>query len=193
MPRVREFDPDVALEKAIKLFWRKGYAETSMRDLVEFTGVAHAGLYSAFGSKRNVFKAALAHYRDTTMTQFLQPLESSTSGRAEVEGFFDGILQLIGGGHFENGCFMVNTGIEFGDEAGDILTLVADHMERMVMAFRAALGRAKARGEVPDSLDPETTAEFLVSVFNGIAVFARARSPFSRIEHSVQVALKELG
>ena len=52
MPRVREFDPDVALEKAIQLFWHKGYAETSMRDLVAHTGVAHAGLYSAFGSKR---------------------------------------------------------------------------------------------------------------------------------------------
>ena len=52
MARVREFDPKEALAKALDLFWRKGYAETTMRDVVAYTGVAHAGLYSAFGSKQ---------------------------------------------------------------------------------------------------------------------------------------------
>lgn len=192
MPRVREFDPGKALEKAIELFWRKGYAETSMRDLVAHTGVAHAGLYSAFGGKRELFRAALQYYTESTMTQLLSDLETSDSSRADVEQFFEFMLHIIEAGDFQNGCFMVNTAIEFGDEAGDILAIVNAHMERMVSAIQGALERARERDEVRADLDPTATAEFLVSIFNGTAVFARARQPFARIERTVRIALKEL-
>ena len=122
--RIREFDPDQALEKALALFWRNGYAETTMRDVVAYTGVAHAGLYSAFGSKRALFKTALVHHRNTTMAWLLRDLESPDSGRAEVEQFFETVLHIIKTGDFENGCFMLNTGIAFGGKADDIMATV---------------------------------------------------------------------
>ena len=56
MPRTREFDPDQALEQALGLFWQRGYADTSMEDLVEVTGVSRYGLYGAFGNKRELFE-----------------------------------------------------------------------------------------------------------------------------------------
>ena len=192
MARIREFDPDEALEKALALFWRNGYAETTMRDLVAYTGVAHAGLYSAFGSKRALFKTALVHHRNTTMAWLLRDLESPDSGRAEVEQFFETVLHIIKTGDFENGCFMLNTGIAFGGKADDIMASVHAHLEQMVHAFQGALERARDRGAVRADLDPQATAEFLVSVFNGTAAFARARSPYHRIERSMRTALKEL-
>ena len=192
MARIREFDPDEALEKALELFWRNGYAETTMRDVVAYTGVAHAGLYSAFGSKHELFKAALIHHRNTTMAWLLRDLETLDSGRAEVEQFFETLLHIIKTGDFDNGCFMLNTGIAFGGKDDDIMTNVNAHLEQMVQAFEGALERARERGDVRADLDPRATAEFLVSVFNGTAAFARARSPYDRIERSVRTALKEL-
>lgn len=62
MTRTREFDVNETLDRAMHLFWKKGYVETSVRDLVEYTGVAHAGLYSAFGDKEGLFKAAVRKY-----------------------------------------------------------------------------------------------------------------------------------
>ena len=192
MARVREFDPEEALENALALFWRKGYAETTMRDLVAYTGVAHAGLYSAFGSKHALFKAALLHHRNTTMTWLLRDLEAPEAGREAVEQFFETLLAIIKSGDFENGCFMLNTALAFGGEDEDIMANVHAHLEQMVQAFRGALARARERGEVRADLDAEATAEFLVSVFNGTAAFARARAPYDRIERSVCTALKEL-
>ena len=192
MPRVREFDPEQALEKAIELFWHKGYAETSTRDLVAYTGVAHAGLYSAFGSKRKIFRAALVQYRDRIKTQLLNQAQKIPSGRMLIEQFFETMLEAVRTGNYQDGCFMVNTGIEFGDEAGDILDIVNEHMNGLIEIFEDALTRAKSQDEVRTDLDPKATAEFLVTVFNGMAVFARSHSPYARIERSIRLALKEL-
>ena len=192
MARVREFDPEEALEKALALFWRKGYAETTMRDVVASTGVAHAGLYSAFGSKQALFKTALLHHRKTTMAWLLRDFESPDTGRAAVEQFFETLLDIIKKGDFENGCFMLNTAIAFGGGDDEVMANVHAHLDQMVHAFQEALERARERGEVRADLDPQATAEFLVSVFNGTAAFARARASYDRIERSVRTALKEL-
>jgi TetR/AcrR family transcriptional repressor of nem operon len=192
MARVREFEPEEAVERAMRLFWHKGYAETSVRDLVDYTSVAHAGLYSAFGGKRALFRAALQHYFDTVLTQLLKGLESPNAGRAEVEQLFEMLLGELKAGGWQNGCLMCNTAVEFGDEPGDIQSSVNKNIERMVKAFQGALERARVNGEVRPELDPRATAEFLVSVFVGSAVLVRAKSPHSSIERGVRVALKEL-
>lgn len=59
LTRIREFDVNDTMDKAMHLFWQKGYVETSVRDLVKYTGVAHAGLYSAFGDKKVSLKLLL--------------------------------------------------------------------------------------------------------------------------------------
>lgn len=195
MPRTREFDPQKTLEKAMQLFWQRGYADTSMRDLVEYTGVAHAGLYSAFGSKQGLYEAALRYYRDTTMKRLLADLETADAGQAALEAFFDRILDMIRAGQFEDGCLMVNTAIEFGDTVQaehSILGLVSQHMERLRSAFEQALIRAKQQEAVQPDCDPQALADFLVTVFNGVTVMARAKTDYQRIENTVRIALKEI-
>ena len=192
MARVREFDPDVALERAMHLFWRKGYAETSMRELVSYTGVAHAGLYSAFGSKRDLFRAALEHYMERVLGQLFKGLEQPTSGRAEVEQLFEMLLSQLEAGGWQEGCFMCNSAVEFGDEPGKIQSNINKNLARIVNAFQGALERAKLKGEVRADLDPHATADLLVTTFVGSAVLIRAKSPFEGIERGVRLALKTL-
>lgn len=195
MPRSREFDPHKTLEKAMHLFWKKGYADTSMRDLVNYTGVAHAGLYSAFGSKQELYEAALRYYRDTTMNRLLGGLEESNSGQAEIIAFFDTVLKIIAAGQFQNGCLMVNTTIEFGEstwEKHTMLTHVNEHMERLRSAFEQALNHAKEHNALRPDCNPQATADFLVTVFNGITVMARAKTEYERIENTIKIALKEI-
>ena len=193
MARVREFDPAEALDKAMRLFWRKGYAETSVRDLVRHTGVAHAGLYAAFGDKRQLYRAALGHYDATYGKMLIGPLEKPGSGRAEIEGFFVTLVEGIKSKRFEDGCFMCNTAIEFGHEDGDILSISRGNFERMRSAFQGALTRARDRGEVEAGLDPATEASFLTSVFHGVVVLARAKIDAKQIDATVHVALGTLG
>src|ERR687891_713494 len=62
MARGKEFDPDVALERAMDLFWRQGYEATSISDLVTHLGIAKASLYATFGGKHDLYVAALDRY-----------------------------------------------------------------------------------------------------------------------------------
>ena len=70
MPRLREFDPQTALTDAMRIFWRNGYAKTSMVELVTETGVSQYGLYGTFGDKKELLIAAIRHY-EQTMTELL--------------------------------------------------------------------------------------------------------------------------
>ena len=192
MARHREFDPDKALDKAIDIFWHNGYAETSMRDVVAYTGVAHAGLYSAFGSKRSLYRAALQRHYDVNLTQLFGAFQASDAGRAEIEQFFMMMLHIIKTGNFDNGCFMANTAVSFGTEPSDILDLFLAHIERMETGFLTALQNAKANDDVREDIDPLAVADMLVTIFNGMAVLARGGAEYGRIERSVHTALKIL-
>lgn len=192
MARTCEFDHQETLDKAMRLFWRKGYAETSVRDLVEHTGVAHAGLYAAFGGKREFYRAALDHYDATYGNFLIGPMERPEAGRPEIERFFATILGAVRTKQFGDGCFMCNTAVEFGNEGDDVVSKSRNNVERMSSAFRNALKNARERSEIPAGLDPAATASFLTSTFHGIAVLARAKTPFKRIEESVKIALRVL-
>ncbi len=192
MVRLREFDPDEALDKAMGLFWQKGYAETSVRDLVQHTGVAHAGLYSVFGGKREIYLAALDRYDSIYGDRLIGPLEKKCAGRAEVEGFFETVLNVVKSGQFGNGCFMCNTAVEFGNQDGDIEKKAMRNIDRMTAGFKSALRRAKKKGEVRSDLNVSETASFLVNTFYGVAVFSRAKAPSQTIQQTVRLALQVL-
>ncbi len=192
MPRTKEFDPEIALDKALKLFWHKGYAETSMRDVVAYTGVAHAGLYNVFGSKRDLFLMALKHHLKVNLPRLSAKINAPDSGRAELEQFFLFVLKIVQSGNFDDGCFMANSAVAFGTEPSDILDIFNEHVDRMENNFRTALENAKAKGEVRADLDPLSMADLLVTLFNGIAVLTRGGSGYDRIERSIRTALAML-
>ena len=198
MARVREFDEAEALEKAMRLFWQKGYSDTSVRDLVEHTGVAHAGLYTAFGGKRELYQATLDHYNLTYGNLLFGPMEKPDACRAQVEEFFYFILRAVKSETFQNGCMMCNTAVEFGNDTHgnsgsiDVLAVASANVERMTTALENALKRALANGEVRDDLDPVAMASFFGTVFYGIAVLSRSKTNPKRIEDTIDMALATL-
>jgi len=192
MGRPREFDEEEALEKVMELFWHKGYAETSMRDIAAFTGVSHAGIYNTFGDKRDIFKKALIRYDRNIGGMIIGPLEEKTSGRTEIEALFRMVESSVVAKQFKDGCLMCNTAVEFGDESGEFLNIARKNLRRMTTAFESALRRAVQRKEVRDNLDPKAVAAFLTATFHGVAIFARAQMPASYVKHTVETALRQL-
>src|SRR3954452_23728654 len=78
--RPRAFDIDKALDRAVLVFWSKGFEGASLDDLTEAMGISRPSLYRAFGSKEDLFRQALARYTEDLVSYFARALTEPTSG-----------------------------------------------------------------------------------------------------------------
>lgn len=192
MPRPKEFEPKDALEKAMKLFWQKGYFDASMDDLVAFTGVSRYGLYSTFGDKHDLFIAALEHYRKETLSWLLSPVDFPEASLAQIRLYFENLM-MIGktqGGRM--GCLICNTAIELAPFDKEAAEQVNASFERMTKVFHNALSNARQRGELSSQFDVEAGADYLTGVAQGLFVLIRSTASGTSTQHFVQIALEGL-
>ena len=189
MPRRSEFDPPVALEKAMNQFWLQGYCDTSLDDLVSATGVSRYGLYGTFGGKRELFLHALNNYRDTLVTRQLGGLESENAGWSEIETYFNRLLALAQTPQGQAGCFMCNTATELAPHDAEVAAKVAAHLGRFQRVFHRALENAQKAGDVPKTTDIAERSDFFVGVTQGIFALSRSPENLSIIRNLVKGAL----
>ena len=192
MARPKEFDPREALDRAMGLFWRKGYFDTSMRDIVAETGVSHAGLYSTFGNKHELFLAALDLYQQRIKGEMMCALEEPDSALPEIQGYFEELLNMTKDPRFESGCMICNAAIDLAPEDPAVSERVHGYLDRLIEAFRGALERAKERGQVRQGLDPQAAADVLGSTLVALGSFQRAGMEDERLERFARNALATL-
>src|SRR5271168_2905013 len=92
MARPREFDEEVVLDAAVHCFWARGFESTSVKDLMERTGLTAASLYNAYGDKRAIFRAALDRYIEKSIGMRIRRCEA-LAPRDAIGSFFDDILR----------------------------------------------------------------------------------------------------
>lgn len=192
MARPREFDEGQALDKAMRLFWSKGYHDSSIRDLVEATGVNQYGLYSVFDDKRGMFLAALDRYGETVTRNVIEAIQRPGPIVPTLEkafGLLIGFMTARSGG---TGCMMCNTGIELGPHDAEIAGRVKAHMKRLEDAFGKRLSQAVDAGELPGDLDRQAIAEFLVATAYTLGVLARSGKSRAAMTRHVHTALRAL-
>jgi TetR/AcrR family transcriptional repressor of nem operon len=184
MPRQKQFEPEQALQRALEVFWEKSYEATSMQDLVDRMGINRFSLYDTFGGKHDLFLAVLDRYRDTVASRFLAPLEHTDGGLAAVRQCLRAILEEGPDGKLYRGCLMVNSTAELAGRDHEAMRRTKAHFLRMERAFRAALGRARDRGEIAAGRDLDALARSLTTSAAGLAVLAMASpSPSSAADH----------
>src|SRR4051812_35629176 len=129
MGRPRQFDEERALERALDVFWRRGYVNTSIQDLVDAMEINRGSLYASFGDKQAVFMRALETYRGRWGRLIAEQLQGSSSPRAALVGLLEEMARQITGDHLGRGCLLINSAFEF-----DALPLEA---QRLVQASLA--------------------------------------------------------
>lgn len=192
MPRTREFDPAEALDKAMRVFWRKGYLGTSVEDLVEATGVKRSGLYGEFESKRALFLAALEHYQNIVTFRAIAPLERTGAGLDEIRAFFHMMLEISCTEAGRLGCLMANTSSEVAPFDKLASREVHAFRTRLQLAFRGPLLNARSRGELPPAFDIERGADLLVAVMHSISLLARSNASREMLSNVVEATLDTL-
>jgi TetR/AcrR family transcriptional regulator, transcriptional repressor for nem operon len=173
--RPRAFDETAVLDTAVDVFWRSGYVHASIADISAATGLAPSSIYNTYGSKLDLFACALDRYLDVIIRQVLDPLENGSAGLADVDTFFQR-LATSGGQTRPPGCLAANTIGEFRDAPPLIAERIARYRKLLLRAFRAALSRAAASGEIPaEAVAPR--AEAFLSIVIASSLLTTAGAP----------------
>jgi AcrR family transcriptional regulator len=169
--RTRQFDVDEALDRALEVFWRKGYEGTSLADLTESMGINRPSLYAAFGNKEELFRKALDRYQ-TGPQSFLTEAMAKPTARAVVEAIFSGFVRMQRGRDKARGCLIVCGALACGEEAEPVRQELAQLRQAAVTALRERFERAVQDGDLPEGSDCATLARYIATVLNGLAVQA---------------------
>lgn len=191
MPRSKEFDPDHALDRAMRLFWEKGYEATSVQDLVEGMDINRFSLYSTFGSKHDLFLKALDRYRDQVVSAALKAMEETDGGLQLIRRYFDATLKFVNSKQGWQGCLMTNSAVELPHdvEAGP---KIQAHLKRLEDAFHRQLSVAQRTGELQTERRPRELARYLTGVTQGLGVLSKGSPGRRALKSYVDTALSIL-
>lgn len=182
--RPREFDPDEALARALRVFWQHGYEGASMAELTEAMGITKPSLYACFGNKEALFKKALDLYEREKLSYVKSALEAP-SARAVVQRLLQGALATHCGSTDPQGCLGVISMVGCAAEAPSLREHVIARRASSEAALIERLERAKDDGDLPPEADPTALAQCLTTVIQGLAVKAQGGSSRDDLQNVV--------
>jgi AcrR family transcriptional regulator len=188
--RPREFDRNTALEAAMRLFWRKGFATASMNELCDAMGVRSPSLYAAFGSKEALYLEAMEHYVRTVGPPVWDNLLAATTARAAFENvLLAGMETLPESEVTPAGCMAMLAAV--GDEWPAAIIEIARNIRLEVLGkLRARLETGVNDGELPPSTDIDGLSRFYLGVFQGMAIQARDGATSAELKGISAAAMK---
>jgi TetR/AcrR family transcriptional regulator, transcriptional repressor for nem operon len=191
MARPREFEEDAVLDAAIECFWNRGFEATSMRDLVEKTGITGASLYNAFGDKRSLYQRALDRYVEDSVADRLKRCEQLPP-REAISAFFAEIVRRSLEDQDRKGCMLVNAALDVAPHDPGFQRSVAEVLLLIEAFFHRCVSEGQRQGTISSSLPAEEFARHLLGVLLGIRVLARVRPDRALLEGVVHPAIELL-
>ncbi|MFF5029842.1 TetR/AcrR family transcriptional regulator [Streptomyces collinus] len=190
MARTREFDIDQAVDRAMDLFWRRGYAETSLQDLLKELSIGSGSFYAAFGSKERLYLRALERYTSLQGSDLERILDEETEIRTAVRKVLTSLVEADLTDP-TRGCLVVNAATQCADRptAADRVGTAIRQVESLLAG---ALERARARGELSPEKDPRELARFLTTFIQGVRIAGRAQLGREFLEDALSTALRAL-
>jgi TetR/AcrR family transcriptional repressor of nem operon len=184
MARPREFDADDALERATRLFWTRGFEQTSLDDLCAATGLGRSSLYAAFGDKRDLYLRALARYEERSVARIEKAFDGRTL-RAGLEAFLAGLIDDIVAGPGRSGCFIGNCAAELARLDRTAAGRVRASLERIEAAFKQFLER-----ELGPGAEVAALARFLTAGIQGLRLVGKANPERAALEDIARTMLR---
>ena len=187
--RPRAFDPDAALERAMHVFWAKGYEGASLSDLTRAMRINRPSLYAAFGNKEQLFRKVLDRYASGPLAYFDKALEAPKA-RDVIEQVLFGAARMASDPRLPAGCLMVQGALACGDSAGSVQKETAARRAASEIALRRRLQRAKREGDLPRNADPPELARYVMTVLQGMAVQGANGATRVQLRRVAQLALR---
>ncbi|WP_070966966.1 TetR/AcrR family transcriptional regulator [Vibrio sonorensis] len=173
MGRKASFDRQEKLMVAMQLFWRKGYANTAISDLVDEMQINRFSLYHSFGDKQQLYYEALNAYLTKISMPKLDLLTKSDAGWDELLAFLEGFVSIQKKDAY--GCFMQNALVEHAGKDDQVLQAGGQLFDHLTLLFTKALSKAQQCKKVTDTATPDALAILIVNHMQGMRVLAKAK------------------
>ena len=192
MSRPKEFNPDDAVEKAMQVFWHKGYEATSMEDLLTAMDLNRGSLYDTFGDKRQLFLKVIDQYCTTFVGSKFSLLDQLGPALPGLRRFISGMIERALADPQRRGCLILNTVMELAPHENEIAGTLRHALKMVEDTFFRVLARAKQQGELNSQKDPRTLARFLTTMMQGTIVMIKAGASAEVVNQTAETALSIL-
>jgi TetR/AcrR family transcriptional repressor of nem operon len=175
----------------MQCFWQHGYEATSVRDLAENMQLTSASVYNTFGDKSTLYRRALEHYIDISISDRISRLQSREPLEA-IEGFFAEMIARSLKDPERKGCMLVNAAMEMAPRDPDLGDLVAGILKQLETFFRRCVQRGQQDGSITLAQPAVDLARMLLGVQMGVRVLARSRPEPALLHGMVRAAIGAL-
>jgi TetR/AcrR family transcriptional repressor of nem operon len=190
--RLKIFDEKEVIDKALKVFWKKGYEASSTEELLSEMGIGKGSFYHSFdGGKKELFEKVLEQFSNRALDQFREKLATSKNPIDEIRNFFRNIAYESKQTH-QNGCFLGNAIAELSNIDNGLKSKAAQLLKLMEQTFFDVIKSAQQRGELKTKEDPELLARYLLNLWNGLNITRRMYPDPTVLERLIKINLQIL-
>ena len=180
--RPMSFKPNDALDRAIIVFWEKGYCGASLDDLTKAMGINRPSLYSAFGNKHNLYIKAIRRYSETLGSKpplaFFKELDIENA----VSVFFDMTIRCATAANFPRGCLIANVASDDAGEDKQVQAILTEMFSEAEQAFTHHINQASKNKKLPNDIEPARLARLVLSASHSLAIRARIGAGQAELE-----------
>ena len=191
MARPREFDRDAAVQRAMSVFWRKGYAATSTDDLLDAMNIGRQSMYDTFGDKRQLYLEALQNYNTGSVADLVRTLGGAAS---PLKGLETVLLAFASkpAADAALGCMGVGAICEFGRSDPKVTVLTDSAGQTLLSALEHLIAEAKRAGEIGADVQMRPAAQFISSTIAGLKISARRGASPEALRGIARMAIRSL-
>jgi TetR/AcrR family transcriptional regulator, transcriptional repressor for nem operon len=190
----KQFDIELALSKAMEVFWARGYEAASLSELLEHMGIGKKSLYDTFGNKRSLFLKALEHYARTEIKAIRDRLQAPGSPLGNLEALFQE-LQRRHAMPGSKGCMLGTNIADFDTSDEDMAAVLRGYLKEVEDAYYKAITHAQEAGELSRSINPRNLARMLLCTTQGMALIGRVLDNETILQSTIEATtslLKEV-
>lgn len=192
MARSKDFDENEVLQKAVNLFWNKGYNGTSMQDLVDGLGISRSSLYDTYGDKHTLFIKSLENYKEASTKKMCNIISNTVSAKDAVKQLLElTALELIDDTEHK-GCFMTNAAVEVAPHDAQVGTMLCQSEQQVEDSFYQAIKKGQESGEITNKRDARAIARFIFNNVKGLRVSAKSTSDKKIFDDIIKLTMSVL-
>jgi len=189
MARPRQFDEAAVLRAARAAFRAKGYAGTSLQDLMDATGLGKGSLYAAFGDKRGLYLRVLGQYAGQGVTDVDAALHGPEPARAALRAY---LLDMAHGSVSGPSCLLASSTAELAATDTDVKACVGQTFQALEASLVEAVRRAQDEGDVDPAADPQALGGMLLAVARGMEALGHGGASEETLVRTAEAAIGSL-